>query len=276
LSVRTSVLRAGVAALVGLGLGVGMLVALQGALLFPTSQIPASPPHLQSPDGLIRVDVPHADGLSEGWFLPGHGVSPEAPGPVVFYAHGNGELIDFAVPALEIYRRRGLSLALVEYRGYGRSGGSPSETGIVADQVAFYDRIVARPEVDPARVVFHGRSLGGGAILGLSAHRAARAVVLESTFRSVPQLAWEKFFAPRFVLRDVFDNERAIAQLEVPVLLFHGENDELIPFAHGQALAAAARDAALVAYPSGHNDLPPDQADYWRRIFGHLRAADVL
>ena len=276
MSARRSLRRAGVAALVGLALGVGVLVALQRALLFPTRQIPASPAHLRAPEGLIRVDVPHADGHSEGWLLPGRGVSPEAPGPVVFYAHGNGELIDFAVPALEIYRRRGLSLALVEYRGYGRSGGSPSEADIVADQRAFYDLVVARPEVDSTRVVFHGRSLGGGAILGLSAHRAARAVILESTFRSVPRLAWEKFFAPRFLLRDIFDNERAIARLDAPVLLFHGENDELIPFSHGQALVAAARNATLVAYPSGHNDLPPDEADYWRRIFDHLRGAGVL
>ncbi len=140
------------------------LLALQRMMLFPRHAIPDPPDIASRMPGLVRVDVTHEDGVSEGWLIPGRGVSAASPGPVVFHAHGNAELIDYAAPMLLQYVDWGVSVALVEYRGYGRSGGEPSEAGITADQVAFHDLVTARPEVDASRVVLHGRSLGGGAM----------------------------------------------------------------------------------------------------------------
>ena len=272
---KRSVVRAvGLAAATVVVVGV-MLTALQRFILFPTHAIPPVPAQMQPPAGTQRVDISIADGAVEGWFLAGDGVSGSRPGPVVFFAHGNGELIDYAAPGLRPYLRRGVSVALLEYRGYGRSAGSPSEEGIVGDLVRFYDAVVARADVDGARVVFHGRSLGGGAVLGLSRHRVPRALITESTFRSVAVLA-RGFLLPRFLVRDPFDNEAAIALLDFPVLLFHGTEDEIVPYDHATVLAGTARDARLVSFACGHNDLPPSQSDYWGEIDAYLTARGVL
>ena len=251
------------------------LLALQRMMLFPRHAIPDPPDIASRMPGLVRVDVTHEDGVSEGWLIPGRGVSAASPGPVVFHAHGNAELIDYAAPMLLQYVDWGVSVALVEYRGYGRSGGEPSEAGITADQVAFHDLVTARPEVDASRVVLHGRSLGGGAMGQLAARRTPRAMVLESTFRSVTSMA-KRFLMPAFLVRDPFDTEAVLRTLDAPLLLMHGDRDEVIPHEHSEALLAAARDARLVTYRAGHNDFPPVSAPYWAEIRAHLVAAGVL
>lgn len=255
--------RGALIALLALAGGLLVLTALQRSILFPIDHIPPPPADWPRPAGLIRVDVPHADGHSEGWLLPGHGRSA-APGPVVFFAHGNGELIDYAAPALEPYRQRGISVALLEYRGYGRSGGSPSEEALVADVVGFYDAVTARPEVDPEQTLAHGRSLGGGVMCGLARQRPLRGLILESTFRSVKVIA-RRFMLPGIFVADPFDNEAAVRAFERPVLVMHGTRDEIIPIEHGRTLARLAPDAALVEFTAGHNDLPSG-ARYWQAI----------
>lgn len=252
-----------------------MLDTLQRRIVFPTGSIPAPPSGLAQAPGLVRVDLSIPKGTVEGWFIPGRGVSATRPGPVVFFGHGNGELIDYAAPGMEPYLRRGISLALMEYRGYGRSAGTPSEAAIVEDLVRFHDRIVGRDDVDPSRVIFHGRSLGGGVVCGLARSRTPTALILESTFRSVAVMA-RRFLLPRFLVRDPFDNEAVLADLKLPVLIFHGTRDELIPYEHGQALAATAKDAKLVSFECGHNDLPPKPKPYWQEIETYLRARGVL
>ena len=84
------------------------------------------------------------------------------------------------------------------------------------------------------------------------------------------------FLLPRFLVRDPFDNEAAIALLDFPVLLFHGTEDEIVPYDHAKVLAGTARDAKLVSFACGHNDLPPSQIDYWGEIDAYLTARGVL
>ena len=252
-----------------------MLTLCQRLLLFPIHAIAPVPAQVRPPEGLLRVDLPIPEGTVEGWFLPGDGVSADKPGPVVLFAHGNGELIDYAAQGVSPYRRRGISVALLEYRGYGRSAGAPSEKDIVDDFVRFHDMVTRMPEVDSGRVVFHGRSLGGGVIYGLSRHRTPRGLVTESTFRSVAVMA-RKFLIPRFLVRDPFDSEAVIGALDIPILLFHGIRDDVVPYEHGQILASLARDAKLVSFECGHNDLPPSPALYWAEIDAYLKMRGVL
>ena len=118
----------------------------------------------------------------EAWFLPATGALPH---PLLIHAHGNGELIDIQTKSVAPLRAAGISVLLVEYPGYGRSGGNPSEKSVTATFVAAYDRVKGDPRVDATRIIGYGRSLGGGAVAQLAARRPLAALVLESTFTSI-------------------------------------------------------------------------------------------
>jgi fermentation-respiration switch protein FrsA (DUF1100 family) len=223
------------------------------------------------------MEIESADGPVEAYFLPGDGVDAEAPGPVVVFGHGNAELIDHWTEELAPYRRMGVGVFLPEYRGYGRSAGDPSEDGIVSDFVEFREQLVARPDVDASRIVYHGRSLGGGVVCSLARTHPPNAMILQSTFESVPAVA-RRYLVPRFLILDPFDNLEVVRSLDAPLLVIHGRRDVTIPFAHGRTLATAARNGRLVAYDAGHNDCPPprDAGAYWDEIRGFLAEAGIL
>jgi len=208
----------------------------------------------------------------EAWLLPAVGASADRPAPVVVFAHGNGESIDLWPDALEPYRTRGLHVLLVEYRGYGRSGGRPSETGITRDFVRALDFAAARPEVDGDRVVLHGRSLGGGVVCSMSRERRPSGIILESTFTSLAPLA-RRMWMPAFVLWDRYDNRDAMERFDGPVLLIHGRGDRVVPFEHAEELAAIGDRVRLVATEHGHNDLPPGHPRRWIAIDALLHEA---
>lgn len=250
------------------------LVRLQRAMLFPRQYPREIPSALRTP-GLERLWLDTDEGPVEAWILPGDGVDPARPGPAVIFTHGNGELIDHWPEALSRYRRLGVTLVLPEYRGYGRSAGSPSEAAIRADLEALHARVAAHPLVDASRLVYHGRSLGGGAACTLLEGHPPRALILESTFTSVADVA-AGMLVPSFLIVDRFDNASALRRYRGPLLVFHGRQDRLIPVEHARRLAAIHGSAELVLYDAGHNDLPPPGADYWPRIEAFLRRAGVI
>ncbi len=253
------------------------LARIERAFLFHPQSAPPDEAIARRTPGLERWWVDTPEGRVEAFFVPGEGVSAEHPGPAIVYAHGNAELIDPLPEWLAPYRAMGVSLLLPEYRGYGRSAGAPTEEAIRADLIAFTDRLAARPEVDASRIAYHGVSLGGGAVAQLASARKPRAIILQSTFTSVAAIAWSHFKVPRFLIADPFDSVEALASLDRPALIFHGERDEVIPFAHGRALHRALPGSRFVAYADvGHNDLPPPGADYWGEIERFLRASGVI
>ena len=245
-----------------------MLWTLQRRILFPRAHIPTPSESMVPPDR-IQLDVSHADGRSEGWLLLGQGISVTQPGPVVIYFHGNGELIHYAWPRLRPYLQWGVSVALLEYRGYHQSDGVPSEVGITKDAVQFFDLIAARPEVDAERIMIHGQSLGGGVACATAEQRTPRALILESTFLSVTALA-RRMGAPGILVRDRFDNERRLPQLAIPTLVLHGKSDQLIPFKHGETLAAIGQQTRFVPLDCGHNDCGGPSV--WDPIHVHVNA----
>jgi len=196
------------------------------------------------------------DGVrSEAWFLPARGQS-RGPAPLLVYTHGNGELIDDWAQEFDTPRSWGAAVLLVEYPGYGRSGGAPSETSIRNAIVAAYDWASARRDVDPRRIVAYGRSLGGGAACALAREREVAALVLESTFTSIPALT-ARLGVPAFLILDRFDNARLVGAFRRPILLIHGEQDTVVPVTEARALRAAAPHSELVLFGDcGHNDCP--------------------
>ncbi len=269
--------RLGLAALAaGLILGVVLgLVWLQRAMIFPR-EYPRQVPAALSTPGLERLWLETPEGRIEAWVLPGDGVDAEHSGPAVVFGHGNAELIDHWPDALAPYRRLGVSVVLPEYRGYGRSAGRPSESAISDDLALLQTRLRAHPLIDSTRIVFHGRSLGGGAVCTMLDRFPPRALVLESTFTSIPDLA-AAMYVPPFLIVDRFDSAAAIERYDGPLLVFHGTRDTIVPADHGRRLAELRPAASeLVLYDVGHNDLPPRDADYWARIERFLRRAGVL
>ena len=253
------------------------MFSLQRLLIYPRyATEPLSHPG-RGIAGLVRLTVGSDQGDVEGFFLPGDGVSASRPGPAVIFAHGNAELIDHWPDQMTRYRRMGISVLLPEYRGYGRSAGSPSQHAITADLLRFHDWLTARPEVDGGRIVYHGRSLGGGAVCALAAERPPAALVLQSTFTSLRRMA-RRYLMPGFLVRDPYDNLAVVRDLTCPLLIFHGRKDRVIPFEHALELDNAAGDRArLVEYPGAdHNDCPPDWTRFWDEVERFLRSAEIL
>jgi len=244
--------------LIGIVGYLGLVFALQRAVLFPR---PAPPPRSPA-EGRSDVEVAWIgpDRAVEAWYLDPMGAAPAQPFPVLVFTHGNGELIDYWLDEFAIVRSWGLGVLLVEYPGYGRSGGSPSEASITATMAEAYDYLASRPEVDAGRIAAYGRSVGGGAACALVRERPVAALILESSFSSVRRLARRHgLFGP--LVRDPFDNLSVIRNFEGPVLVIHGRSDRLIPPAHGEALAHNAPSAELVLFDCGHNDCPRPWAE---------------
>ncbi len=262
-----------VSALLLYGLYCLVLFLFQRALTFPRYLLEAGAGP-SAGEGIAVEWIDAGFGPVESWFLPPSERAAE-PAPAVIVAHGNGELIDFLPAEFAPLRQMGIGVLLVEYPGYGRSGGSPSQERISQIFRAAYDRLSRRPEVDPNRIVFFGRSLGGGAVCELSRHRRAGALILVSTFTSVRSFA-RRYLAPGFLVRDPFDNFSALKEFSGPVLLFHGRHDEAVGFGHAKALLQAGSHVRLIALDCGHNDCPPDPQGFWRQVADFLIEAGML
>jgi fermentation-respiration switch protein FrsA (DUF1100 family) len=228
------------------------LYHLQDAIVFPGQYRP----RVDSPgpgDATIeQVWLTRPDGVRiEAWYQPGEGCTASSPGPALLYFHGNYDVVDtgwwiaaHAVP-------RGVTTLVMEYRGYGRTGGQPSEAALVADGVALHDWLAARPEVDPARIVLQGLSLGGGVATAVAAQRPPAALVLECTFTSIPDLAWRRGL-PGWLCRSRFETDRLLPTLSTPIAIFHGRYDETIPVACGRRLHELAPGSEYHELNCGH------------------------
>lgn len=250
-----------------------LLFTFQRSLQYPGAGIPA-PPEPPRVAGLeVRwLDLPF--GRVETWFLPATGTDGR-PAPAVVFAHGNGELMDGWPDELAPFRAMGVGVLLVEYPGYGRSAGSPTQDSITDAFVAAYDGLVADTRVDASRVVVLGQSLGGGAACALLGKRPIAAAILQSTFTSARVFA-RRYLAPGFLVRDPFDNAAALRAFPGPVLVLHGTRDPLVPLSEGRALASASRRARFVPYDSGHDYWHPDRLPFWRDVETFLRETGVL
>jgi len=266
----------GITLVIAFVLWAGFILTMQRTFMYPSWIIPAIPTSVE-PAPPTQVWWREADNARiEAWFIPGKGVSEQSPGPAVVFAHGNAEVIDQWPMVLQPYVDRGISVLLVEFRGYGRSTGKPSQQAITEDFAGFYDQLAARPEVDETRILFHGRSLGGGVVGSLANHRKPCGMILESTFSSTSSIA-RKFLVPGFMMFDTYDTLGTLKQYDGPVLIYHGQMDDLIPIAHAHRLAQGGQQTMLVVddYMT-HNSGPSSHKGYWDSIDTLLKKAGCL
>jgi uncharacterized protein len=236
--------------------------AIQRYVTFPTPPAGASNPGAREAVGgrLVWLDV--AGQRVEAWLLP----ATRAPnGGLIIYAHGNGELIDMRAADFATPRAAGWSVLQVEYPGYGRSEGSPSEESLTASLVAAYDWARVTGGFAQSGIAGYGRSLGGGAITQLAARRPLAALVLESTFVNLEDVVMS-YGVPRPFLLNHFDTAAVLREYAGPVLLLHGTGDRVFPSGNARKLAAIAKRATLHFADCGHADCPPQ----WELVLGFL------
>ncbi len=208
-----------------------------------------------------------ADGTStQAWWIPADG---RGLGVTVLHFHGNAGTIADRLPVYLDLRDAGVSVLAAEYRGYGDSEGSPSEDGLLGDGRAAYAEALRRAEGRGDRLVVGGRSLGGAVAVQTAADAPAGTLAglwIESTFTDLPSMAARSGIPMgAHLVAYRFDSIGRIGSIRAPLLIFHGARDELIPHAHGEALAAAATAgggaARFVSLPGAdHNTTPPAAA----------------
>jgi fermentation-respiration switch protein FrsA (DUF1100 family) len=224
---------------------------MQPAMIFlPYVELQANPADW----GLAYEDVwlETADGVRlHAWYLP----HPQSRRTLLFF-HGNAGNISHRQASLEIFHRLGLNVLILDYRGYGRSAGRPSEAGLYRDAAAAWDYLIRERDVAAGDIVLFGRSLGGAVAARLAAEVQPGALILESTFSSArdfvrafyPLLSW------LIVRRFEFDSALQLQAVRCPVLVLHSPQDEIMPYALGQKLYQAARPPkAFHALRGDHN-----------------------
>jgi uncharacterized protein len=190
-----------------------------------------------------------------GWYVP----HPK-PRAIVLFAHGNaGNLSDRASIVEELVDRVGVSVMIFDYRGYGRSSGSPSESGVLADARAARAWLAKRTGATESQIVLMGESLGGGVMVDLAASDDARALVLLNTFSSLPDVA--AFHYPwlpvKWMMRTRLDSLAKIGNYRGPLLQIHGDADTIVPISLAERLFAEANEPKRFVTIRGgdHNDV---------------------
>ncbi len=190
-----------------------------------------------------------------GWFLPAPG---GVPGAVLLWAHGNAGNIIHRLDNLAELHRRGISVFLFDYRGYGRSDGIPSEPGLYLDVLAAYDYLLNERKIPSTRIIAFGRSLGAPVAGELARRRQVAGLILETPFPSVKAVARRLFrgLPAHLLLKSRFDLAARLREIHVPVLVLHGDRDTVIPFELGRAVYEAANEPKeFVVIPGAdHND----------------------
>lgn len=200
-----------------------------------------------------QVTLRTRDGVElSAWWLP-----TDEPIGAVIVCHGNAGSIENRIPLALALQRAGLSVLLFDYRGYGNSGGSISEEGSYLDAEAAWEHVVEVRGVEPSRLVVFGESLGGGVAVELATRREIAALILDSTFTSVPALGARvyRYLPIRLLARIHYDSLAKIGSLDCPLLSLHSPQDELVPIELGRELFEAANEPKqFIETSGGHND----------------------
>ncbi len=199
-----------------------------------------------------EVRITTADRIElHGWY-----VAAGAGAPTVLFCHGNAGNISHRLDWLEIFHDMGLAVFLFDYRGYGQSSGTPDEKGTYLDAQAVWDYLTNTKRHSPKSVVIFGESLGGPIAANLAKDVLPGALVLASTFTSVPDLAsnfyW--FLPVRLLARFHYPTAEYMARVHVPTLVIHSRTDEIVPFSHAEAIFRRANERKqLLEIRGDHN-----------------------
>ena len=231
------------------------LYFMQAKLLYypdiPSRDLTASPKDI----GLEyeSVSITTSDGVTiHGWFVP----AQQGRGTILFF-HGNAGNISHRLDSLKIFHDLGLSTLIIDYRGYGRSPGSISEQGTYRDAEAAWNHLTRTRRIPAGEIVVFGRSLGAAVGAHIAARQKPAALILESAFTSVPDMAARLYpvFPVRMLSRYQYNTVKSLLSVTSPVLIIHSPDDEIIPYDNGQILYNSAREPKhFLEIRGGHNE----------------------
>jgi uncharacterized protein len=210
-----------------------------------------------------------------GWLFQG-----SDGGPVILHSHGNAGNISHRLDLVQPFLRRGLSVFLFDYRGFGKSSGRPSESGLYRDGIAAWTYLAEKEKIAPERIVLHGHSIGAAVAIEVALEKKVRGLVIESAFTSTKDMAKGMALFALFsqLLPAHYNNIEKIGRVSVPKLIVHGDRDEIVPFPMGQKLFEAALDPKFF-YPvkdAGHNDAFVIGGEKYFRVFAEFARSGKL
>jgi uncharacterized protein len=198
-----------------------------------------------------------ADGLRlDGWFFPVNGAEP--PQTILVF-NGNAGNRAYRLPFAAALRRRGFHVMLFDYRGFGGNPGSPTERGLASDARAAREYLIGRHDVDPARLIYFGESLGTAVAVELATELPPAALILRSPFTSMADVGqYHYWWLPvRLLIRDRYDSLARISRVKSPLLVIAGERDRIVPFDQSRRVYESSGSAhkRFLSIPNAdHND----------------------
>ena len=231
------------------------LFLAQTSLIFfpntPSRELTASPADIDLE--FESVSIKTGDQVTlHGWFIP----ASEEKGTLLFF-HGNAGNISHRLDSLKIFHDLGLSVLIIDYRGYGRSQGTITENGTYLDAEAAWNYLVETRKIPSKKIIFFGRSLGAAIAAYCAEKHTPGALILESAFTSVPDIAARLYpiFPVRILSRFQYNTKKSLLSVNCPVLIIHGPDDEIIPFENGLQLYQSAREPkTILEIQGGHNE----------------------
>ncbi|MCD4780318.1 MAG: alpha/beta hydrolase [Candidatus Omnitrophica bacterium] len=186
-----------------------------------------------------------------GWFIP----AEQAEKTVLFF-HGNAGNISHRLEIIDFFHRLNMNVFIIDYRGYGKSAGNPSEKGLYKDARASYDYLIHRPDIDPEKIIVYGKSLGGVAAIDLAANIRVSGLIVDSCLTSAKMMAARMAPGiPSFLLTARLDSINKIQSVLCPKLFIHSPQDEVIPYQMGRELYEKAQaPKKFLKIHGGHND----------------------
>lgn len=235
-------------------IGLGWLLEQQ--MMYPATKYPKgnwNPPALG--DWIHDVKITSEDGVKlHGWWAP----RQDTDRTLIWY-HGNGGNLSFRIQGVKMLYQLGIQVLILDYRGYGKSDGTPSEHGLYNDGLAAYKFVRNEQNVPPDQLFLFGRSLGSAVATKIAVQKPEAGVILVSSFTSIADMAQHMFPLPfvQYLTWTDYDSETRIKEIEAPLLMLHGSRDQIVPLELGKKLFQQANEPKnfVLLEGAGHNDI---------------------